>query len=99
VSDDKTKEAVVIDPANPPEVLPVLKEETGKGLKLQSIINTHHQLAGPRMVERRVELIGLLATTMQAATQKRSSTTRYRSSAGKTVLTSRIHQVTIQRLP
>ncbi|KAL6151590.1 Cytoplasmic glyoxalase II [Exserohilum turcicum] len=43
VSDDKTKEAVIIDPANPPEVLPVLKEQTtAGGLKLTKIINTHH---------------------------------------------------------
>ncbi|KAF2087799.1 putative hydroxyacylglutathione hydrolase [Saccharata proteae CBS 121410] len=43
VSDDKTKEAVIIDPANPPEVLPVLKEKTSSGaIKLSKIINTHH---------------------------------------------------------
>ncbi|KIV99435.1 hydroxyacylglutathione hydrolase, variant, partial [Verruconis gallopava] len=43
VSDDKTKEATIIDPANPPEVLPVLKEQTDGGkIKLISIINTHH---------------------------------------------------------
>ncbi|KAF5846311.1 hypothetical protein GGP41_003751 [Bipolaris sorokiniana] len=43
VSDDKTKEAVIIDPANPSEVLPVLKEQTTTGgLKLTKIINTHH---------------------------------------------------------
>ncbi|EUC49955.1 hypothetical protein COCMIDRAFT_83160 [Bipolaris oryzae ATCC 44560] len=43
VSDDKTKEAVIIDPAHPPEVLPVLKEQTTTGgLKLTKIINTHH---------------------------------------------------------
>ncbi|KAI4696409.1 uncharacterized protein J4E88_000586 [Alternaria novae-zelandiae] len=43
VSDDKTKEAVIIDPANPPEVLPVLREQTTTGgLKLTKIINTHH---------------------------------------------------------
>lgn len=43
VSDDTSKEAVIIDPANPPEVLPVLKEKTTSGgLKLTKIINTHH---------------------------------------------------------
>jgi hydroxyacylglutathione hydrolase len=43
VSDSSTKEAVIIDPANPPEVLPVLKEEIERnGFKLISIINTHH---------------------------------------------------------
>ncbi|KAK8189233.1 hydroxyacylglutathione hydrolase [Phyllosticta capitalensis] len=43
VSDDKTKEAVIIDPANPPEVLPVLKDKTESGaIKLSKIINTHH---------------------------------------------------------
>jgi len=42
VSDTKSKAAVVIDPANPPEVLPVLEEETKNGLKLNAIINTHH---------------------------------------------------------
>ncbi|KAL1302325.1 hypothetical protein AAFC00_002735 [Neodothiora populina] len=43
VVDDKTKDAVIIDPANPPEVLPVLKEKTSSGaINLKSIINTHH---------------------------------------------------------
>ncbi|KAH7048475.1 hydroxyacylglutathione hydrolase [Macrophomina phaseolina] len=43
VSDDKTKDAVIIDPANPPEVLPVLKQQTESGsIKLSKIINTHH---------------------------------------------------------
>jgi hydroxyacylglutathione hydrolase len=43
VTDDKTKETVIIDPAHPPEVLPVLKEQSDSGkIKLTSIINTHH---------------------------------------------------------
>ncbi|PVI02392.1 hydroxyacylglutathione hydrolase [Periconia macrospinosa] len=43
VTDDKSKEAVIIDPANPPEVLPVLNEKTESGaIKLTKIINTHH---------------------------------------------------------
>ncbi|KAJ4405780.1 Cytoplasmic glyoxalase II [Didymella pomorum] len=42
VSDDKTKEAVIIDPASPNEVLPALKKATDEGLKLSKIINTHH---------------------------------------------------------
>ncbi|GAB7345572.1 hypothetical protein MBLNU457_3878t2 [Dothideomycetes sp. NU457] len=42
VSDDKTKEGVIIDPANPSEVLPVLKEQVSQGIKLTNIINTHH---------------------------------------------------------
>lgn len=43
VVDDKSKEAVIIDPANPPEVLPVLKDKTKNGdIKLSTIINTHH---------------------------------------------------------
>jgi len=43
VTDDKTKEAAIIDPANPPEVLPVLKNQTESGaVKLTYIINTHH---------------------------------------------------------
>lgn len=43
VSDGTTKEAVVIDPANPPEVLPVLKPLTDAGdIKLTAIVNTHH---------------------------------------------------------
>lgn len=42
VVDDKSKDAVIIDPANPPEVLPVLKQQTDSGaIKLKSIINTH----------------------------------------------------------
>lgn len=43
VSDPKSQEAVVIDPANPPEVLPILKKQTdGRQIKLTAIINTHH---------------------------------------------------------
>ncbi|KAF3770784.1 Metallo-hydrolase/oxidoreductase [Cryphonectria parasitica EP155] len=43
VSDDKSKDAVIIDPANPPEVAPVLKAaiESGK-INLTAIVNTHH---------------------------------------------------------
>ncbi|OCK78801.1 putative hydroxyacylglutathione hydrolase [Lepidopterella palustris CBS 459.81] len=43
VVDDNSKEAVIIDPANPPEILPVLQEQTDSGkIKLSTIINTHH---------------------------------------------------------
>ncbi|KAK3325493.1 beta-lactamase-like protein [Apodospora peruviana] len=43
VVDDKSKEAVIIDPANPPEVAPVLKKAIGDGeIKLTAIVNTHH---------------------------------------------------------
>jgi hydroxyacylglutathione hydrolase len=43
VVDDKTKDAVIIDPANPPEVLPVLKEQIAAGkINLTAIVNTHH---------------------------------------------------------
>ncbi|KAF1996782.1 hydroxyacylglutathione hydrolase [Amniculicola lignicola CBS 123094] len=43
VTDDQSKESVIIDPAHPPEVLPVLKEHTDSGaIKLSKIINTHH---------------------------------------------------------
>lgn len=43
VSDEATKEAVLIDPANPPEVAPVVKELVDSGkIKLTSIVNTHH---------------------------------------------------------
>ncbi|KAF8545395.1 beta-lactamase-like protein [Trichophaea hybrida] len=43
VIDDKTKDAMVIDPANPPEVLPVLKKFIDSGsISFKGIINTHH---------------------------------------------------------
>lgn len=43
VVDEKTKDAVIIDPAHPPEVLPVLKKALeSDGLNLISIVNTHH---------------------------------------------------------
>ncbi|KAF1815212.1 Metallo-hydrolase/oxidoreductase [Eremomyces bilateralis CBS 781.70] len=43
VTDDKTKDSVVIDPAHPREVLPVLKELVSRGdIKLTNIVNTHH---------------------------------------------------------
>ncbi|KAF6836298.1 hydroxyacylglutathione hydrolase [Colletotrichum plurivorum] len=43
VKDEKTNEAVIIDPANPPEVTPVLKKAiAGNEIKLTAIVNTHH---------------------------------------------------------
>jgi len=43
VVDDKSKDAVIIDPANPDEVAPVLKEQINSGkINLTAIINTHH---------------------------------------------------------
>lgn len=43
VVDDKSKDAVIIDPANPPEVAPVLKEAIQAGkINLTAIVNTHH---------------------------------------------------------
>ncbi|KAH6845460.1 Las1-like-domain-containing protein [Chaetomium sp. MPI-CAGE-AT-0009] len=43
VVDDKSKEAVIIDPAHPAEVAPVLKKAIQNGaIKLSAIINTHH---------------------------------------------------------
>jgi len=43
VTDDKTKDSVIIDPANPDEVAPVLKDliKAGK-INLTAIVNTHH---------------------------------------------------------
>ncbi|KAF8430139.1 hypothetical protein EV426DRAFT_6258 [Tirmania nivea] len=43
VVDDKTRDAMVVDSANPPEVLPVLKEQLLKqAIQLTGVINTHH---------------------------------------------------------
>ncbi|KAH8664028.1 beta-lactamase-like protein [Xylariales sp. PMI_506] len=43
VVDDKSKDAVIIDPAHPEEVAPVLKEAIRKGdINLTAIVNTHH---------------------------------------------------------
>ncbi|KAI9816868.1 MAG: Cytoplasmic glyoxalase II [Pycnora praestabilis] len=43
VVDDKTNDAVIIDPANPEEVAPVLKSQVDSGkINLTKIINTHH---------------------------------------------------------
>ncbi|KAI9703176.1 MAG: Cytoplasmic glyoxalase II [Candelina mexicana] len=43
VVDEKTRDAVIIDPANPKEVAPVLKTQTDSGkINLKNIINTHH---------------------------------------------------------
>lgn len=43
VVDDKSKDAVIIDPANPPEVTPVLKDAIDSGrINLTAIVNTHH---------------------------------------------------------
>ncbi|KAI1468436.1 hydroxyacylglutathione hydrolase [Daldinia caldariorum] len=41
--DDKSKEAVIIDPAHPEEVTPVLKKAIKEGkINLTAIVNTHH---------------------------------------------------------
>ncbi|KAI9894133.1 MAG: Cytoplasmic glyoxalase II [Vezdaea aestivalis] len=42
LSDEATQEGMIIDPANPPEVLPVLKSLIPSSLKLTGVINTHH---------------------------------------------------------
>ncbi|KAJ5623783.1 NAD+ kinase [Penicillium lagena] len=43
VVDEPTKQSVIIDPANPPEVVPVLKSMIDQGeIQLTSIVNTHH---------------------------------------------------------
>ena len=43
VKDDKSKDAVIIDPANPPEVAPALEDQIGSGsINLTAIVNTHH---------------------------------------------------------
>ena len=41
LTDDKTKESWVIDPAQPEEVIPVLAEKFS-GLKFTAVVNTHH---------------------------------------------------------
>jgi len=43
VVDDKSKDAFIIDPANPPEVTPILKDAIQSGkINLTAIVNTHH---------------------------------------------------------
>jgi len=43
VVDDKSKDAIIIDPAHPPEVLPVLEKQVNDGkINLTAIVNTHH---------------------------------------------------------
>ncbi|RKF77123.1 putative hydroxyacylglutathione hydrolase [Golovinomyces cichoracearum] len=43
VVDEKSKEAVVIDPAHPVEVIPILKEKIiNEQISITAIINTHH---------------------------------------------------------
>ncbi|KAM5448354.1 Cytoplasmic glyoxalase II [Microsporum audouinii] len=43
ISDDATKDAMVVDPAHPPEVIPVLTSRIHDGkINLKAIINTHH---------------------------------------------------------
>ncbi|KAI3527326.1 hydroxyacylglutathione hydrolase [Colletotrichum abscissum] len=43
VKDDKTNDAVIIDPANPSEVTPVLQKAIKSGeINLTAIVNTHH---------------------------------------------------------
>ncbi|KAI1026158.1 hypothetical protein LB504_011241 [Fusarium proliferatum] len=42
VVDDKSKDAVIVDPANPPEVAPILKDAIQAGkINLTAIVNTH----------------------------------------------------------
>ncbi|CAG7988067.1 unnamed protein product [Penicillium nalgiovense] len=43
VTDEPTKQSVIIDPANPPEVAPELKSQIASGkINLTAIVNTHH---------------------------------------------------------
>ncbi|KAE8385131.1 glyoxylase [Aspergillus alliaceus] len=43
VTDEPTKQSVIIDPANPPEVAPVLERQIKNGkIDLTAIVNTHH---------------------------------------------------------
>ncbi|KAE8349701.1 glyoxylase [Aspergillus coremiiformis] len=43
VTDEPTKQSVIIDPANPPEVAPVLRSQIKDGkIDLTAIVNTHH---------------------------------------------------------
>ncbi|KAF7589192.1 Cytoplasmic glyoxalase II [Aspergillus hancockii] len=43
VIDEPTKHSVIIDPANPPEVMPVLQSQIKEGkIDLTAIVNTHH---------------------------------------------------------
>ncbi|KAK2754514.1 Cytoplasmic glyoxalase II [Arachnomyces sp. PD_36] len=43
VTDEPSKDSVIVDPANPPEVSPVLKTEIDSGkINLKAIVNTHH---------------------------------------------------------
>ncbi|KAL4901575.1 hypothetical protein BDW74DRAFT_159738 [Aspergillus multicolor] len=43
VTDEPTKQSVIIDPANPPEVVPELESQTKAGkISLTAIVNTHH---------------------------------------------------------
>jgi len=43
ISDESSKEAVIVDPAHPPEVIPALKSQLDEGkIKLTAILNTHH---------------------------------------------------------
>ncbi|KAM0340071.1 hypothetical protein ACHAPQ_001346 [Fusarium lateritium] len=44
IVDDKSKDAVIVDPANPPEVAPVLKDAIKAGkINLTAIVNTHQR--------------------------------------------------------
>ncbi|KAI4284097.1 MAG: hypothetical protein L6R38_001661 [Xanthoria sp. 2 TBL-2021] len=43
VTDESSKDAVIVDPANPSEVAPILKDAVDSGkVNLTAIINTHH---------------------------------------------------------
>lgn len=46
VTDDKSKDAVIIDPAHPEEVVPVLKAAIDAGkINLKAIVNTHQYVS------------------------------------------------------
>lgn len=46
VTDEPTKHSVIIDPANPPEVAPVLKSQIDSGkIDLTAIVNTHQYVS------------------------------------------------------
>ncbi|PKY03541.1 Metallo-hydrolase/oxidoreductase [Aspergillus campestris IBT 28561] len=75
VTDEPTKQSVIIDPANPPEVAPVLKSQLEAGkIDLTAIVNTHHHWDHAGGNEEMLKIFGKLPVIggrdCQSATKK-----------------------------
>ncbi|BDD55947.1 hypothetical protein MAP00_001428 [Monascus purpureus] len=78
VTDEPTKNSVLIDPANPPEVIPKVEPEVKSGnINLVAILNTHHHWDHAGGNERIIQKFGNLRVIGGAKCQSVTETPRH----------------------